>query len=496
MRCISLGKQRLFRFLGLCFLVWLGLGGLAGFAEEKVEPKDSPQVYKVKVVTDFKPDLSLKGVVMPQEFKCLPQIEMKEFGGDFKIESILPQGTSVKSGDIILKLDTEPLDKEIKNTVERLDNLKFDFAQSKERLPLDEKNSAQDLERAEIRYARAKEQLKNYTEIEWPLQKDRDALSMKWSEGRLADQITELEQLVKMYEESEIASKTKDLVLERTKRDVELSKISLELSKREQAFRHNVEHPKKLEDLVNEGKWAKEDLELLKKRTAMNADKSKESLGNMEFELREQTERLEHLKNDLSLCTLTAGSSGVLVYGDLTKLLVSDRPIFKELDDIPVKGDSVKPDRLAFTVYAPEKYGVMVSVPESVRFLVENGLKGLVLINALPDRSFHAAVSQIADLADGKKGGDAEYSTCLKLEEADLRRLQPGLSCTVKLDFKAFEGVIMIPSKLLIERKGKVFVKVKKDDAVSEQEVFAGMSDNNNTIILYGIATGDELVFP
>ncbi|MFH1226445.1 MAG: HlyD family efflux transporter periplasmic adaptor subunit [Planctomycetota bacterium] len=462
----------------------------AGLPEGKASASNEYRVSK----KSFQPELTLRGIIVPDKIQPV-RIEMKEFKSPLKVKNIVPSGAAVAASSVVLELDAEQLAKTISEAVNRFENMKFNIEQTKQRMALDRNNSRKELEKAQIRYERIKEQLKNYKETEWPLQKERDDLSLKHSESRLADQVVELQQLEEMYKESEIAGKTKEIVLERARRDVQLARTSLGLSQREIDYRRNVEHPKKLEDLANEEKWSKDDFESQQSRAAMSLAEAEKSLVNQEIEFKKHTEYLDNLKADLQLCVLTSPMEGIMAYGDLEQRLISGRaPAVQSTEEIQ-KGDSIQQNQTVAAIYSNRKYGVNVSIPENFRFLVKNNNNAKVFVNALSDKAFNAAISKIAGLADGKENNGLTYSARFTLEDND-GHLQPGLNCTVKFEIDAVPDVIVIPSKFLITRNGKSFVNIRENNAVSEKEVMTGLSKGDEIWITYGLKEGDTLASP
>jgi multidrug efflux pump subunit AcrA (membrane-fusion protein) len=459
-------------------------------SQDKPAIADDSSSHRVQKKT-FKPELSLKGIIVPDKIQAV-RFEMKEYKTPLKIKKIVSLGASVISGMVILELDTEPLEKTIKDAVNRFGNLKLNVEQTKQRKELERKNQNQELEKTQIRYDKSKDQLKNYKETEWPLQKDRDDLNLKHYEARLADQTVELQQLEEMYKESEIAGKTKELVLERARRDVQMAKTSLNIMQREIDYRRNTEHPKKLDDMANEEKWSKENLESLKLRINMNAAESDRTLANLEIEFKKHTEYLDDLKADLKLCVVTSAMDGVIVHGDVRQYLFSGKaPAVPAIEEMKT-GDTLQQNKTVLTVYSAKKYSVDLSIPEDFRQLMKDNNSGKVFVGALADKVFSAAVSRMANLADGKDSKGLTYSANLALEDND-DRLQPGLNCAIRFEIDAVNDVIVIPSGFLTTRDGKSFVNIREGNSVSEKEVMVGLSKGDEIWVTYGLKEGDVI---
>jgi multidrug efflux pump subunit AcrA (membrane-fusion protein) len=459
--------------------------------QDKPASSDMPYEYVVQKKS-FQPELLLKGTIIPGEMEQI-NLNLKEFKNPLTVKSIVPSGTLVKEGIIVFAAEPEMLDRTIQDATHKLDGMKLDIEQAKSKMATDEKNWQQDIEKARGRFARAQEELKNYKEIEWPLQKDRDDLNVKRNEAHLADQITELQQLEEMYKESEIAGKTKEIVLERAKRDVEIIKTSLDITRRDLDYSRQIKNPRRIKDLSNEENWSKENLELLESRTTLNFADAKQSLADREFELKKYIDYLARLKADRELITIRAKKSGIVIHGDLIQRLSYGKapavPIYEEIKE----GDSVQTNKTILTFYSPDSYSVITAIPENSRHLVKENNNARIYVNSLPDKVLKATVSKIAALADNTINNVMTFLGKLSLETNEAR-LNPGLNCLVEFEMDKLNDVIAIPANLLIKRENKSFVKLKAGNTVIEKAVILGASKDDEVWIASGLKEGDIIV--
>lgn len=480
-------KKRVVLWLLLTF-VWFTLPLLP---QTKPVSDNTPSEYHIQRKI-FQPELCLKGVIVPAEIDSI-SISLKEFKGSLTVKEIVPSGTSVKEGDKILSIDPEPIARLIQEAIRKSERLQFNIGQIKSKMDLDLKARSQELEKAKIRFINAQDKLKNYKEIEWPLQKDRDDLAIKRNESYLANQITELQQLEEMYNSSEVAGKTKEIVLERAKREAEIAKISLEITRRDVEYRRQVENPKRVDDLTNEEKWAREELALLESRISVNLAETKQALDELGFEMREHIKYLERLKTDNELLDVRATKGGIVIHGNLFQRLLSGKsPAVKPYEEIKL-GDNIQNKEIVLTLYSPDKFVVVTPIPETFRYIVKDNTPAKVHIKALPDKIFEATVSKIPDVADDTENNTRAFSTRLTLEDNDTR-LKAGFTCTVEFRFDQINDAMVIPANLLTERRGKYFVNLKRDGQTIEKEVMVGIVTDEAAWITSGLKIGDVIV--
>lgn len=460
--------------------------GLTLLPQEKSTEKEMSDEYRVQRKI-FQPELTLKGIITPPEMEQV-QVNLKEFIGSLAVKNIILSGTIVREGSLLFEADPEPLERLIRDAVHKLESMKSDLERTKSNLKMDEQTGQLELEKAQIRSANAQEQKKSYQELEWPLQKDRDGFTIRQREAYLADQKTELQQLEEMYKESELATKTKEIVLERARRDVELATINLELTRREAEYRRETGHPRQLKNLTNEENWAIKELELLKLRTTLSAAEAKRSLTNLEFEIQKQTEYLQRLQADRELLTVKATKSGIVVHGDMAqRLALRKAPGVPPREEIK-PGSTIQQNETILTLYSNSRYCVSTAIPEDFRYLVKSHNTGQVRIMALPDKPLKATVTGIADLADEAHA----FSTQLALEEQDTR-LRPGLNCLVQFELDKLTDVIVIPAHLIIKREDRTFVNLREGANLVEKEIIIGAWQGDQVWVASGLKEGDIL---
>jgi len=145
-------------------------------------------------------------------------------------------------------------------------------------LDLAKLEAEQDLSNAElaVEFARAglvkaRGDQEAFLKAERALEVDQGVLGLDASKGRADDAAAELAELEAMYSAEEFAKKTKELVITRSRRDLDFAKRSLELAQRRRTVEDTYELPAKERDLAHAVRSAEKELmeaeqELVKKR--------------------------------------------------------------------------------------------------------------------------------------------------------------------------------------------------------------------------------------
>jgi hypothetical protein len=84
-------------------------------------------------------------------------------------------------------------------------------------------------------------------------------LTMRQRENGLADEKQELAQLEEMYKGTHLATETKDIVLDRTRRNVKLQEQWLEISKDGNTVSMQFRYPQRDQDVRDTLRWAQQD---------------------------------------------------------------------------------------------------------------------------------------------------------------------------------------------------------------------------------------------
>jgi hypothetical protein len=145
--------------------------------------------------------------------------------------------------------------KEARDRERKLVKLQRDLEVAKLRfskLKLDHENAQtkyeQSLARTKIDLEIAKKKLQDYKQIHVPTRIARAELNLKWAESALLEAQQELEQLELMYSEEQFADKTKEIVIERAKRQLERTQRDTELRREEHKTLLGITIPQETKD--------------------------------------------------------------------------------------------------------------------------------------------------------------------------------------------------------------------------------------------------------
>ena len=176
----------------------------------------------------FAVEKSFTAAALPGGDCVLLKLDPKAWA-DFKIVQIAEHGATVAKGEVLIRFDSEDIDKKLVDARSALETAKLSLAQAE----LDSKilletspNKLESLRRAaEI----AKEENAYFTQTRRKAAEESAAQALKRSEQILSNQREELKQLSKMYEADDITEDTEEIILVRQQDAVASAEFALRM---------------------------------------------------------------------------------------------------------------------------------------------------------------------------------------------------------------------------------------------------------------------------
>lgn len=161
---------------------------------------------------------------------------------------------------------------------------------------------------------------------------------------------------------------------------------------------------------------------------------------------------------------------------------------------IPGVGDIVNMNSPVISLIGDDNYQIEVNVSESdiAKIKIDNTAK--VTLDAYSsDIIFPAKIVQI-DLSASIIDGVANYRSIVKFINKDYR-IMPGMTANIDVLALKKDNVVLIPSRAIISKNGKKFVKVIVGKTITLTNINTGIrGSDGNTEIISGVKVGDQIV--
>jgi RND family efflux transporter MFP subunit len=376
------------------------------------------------------------------EIRC--QVQSRATGGVPIIE-IVPEGTYVKEGDFLVKLDDSTLQTEVVqqqiacNTSRALAveaQAEFDatklalgeyesgtFRQEEGALQSDEFVAKENLRRAEeyLRYSQKLAARGYVTEV----QLEADRFAVEKARKELEGSRTKLDVLHRF---------TKLKTLNKLKADVETSEARLR--SRENSHK----------------------LDLARQKT---------------------------LEEQLAQCVINAPTSGQVVYANAP----SGEPLVAE-------GKLVRERQVIIRLPDPKRMQVTARVNESRIDRVKPGMLTRIRLDAFPEVELTGTVREVSEYplpAASAYSTMKEYATAIDITDPPAG-VRSGMTAQASIEVEKLDEAVQVPLQAVLERGDRFFCIVEQDGEYTAREVNVGRANEQVVVINDGVQTGDHVV--
>ncbi len=439
---------------------------------------DGP-VYQVK-----RGDLTIS-IVESGTIKARDQTIIKnEVEGRTSIVSIIPEGTRVKKGDLLVELDVSTLEDQKIDQDIRVQNAEAAYIGTKENLAVVENQAKSDVDLAKLTLEFAQQDLEKYIRGEHPYELDKANADITLAEEELAKATDTFMWSQKLYDQNYI-SKTElqgdKLSKDKTQLDVEMAKKSKDLLT-DYTYKRNLA---KLQSDVNQAEMAMERTE----RKA-NADiiQAQAELKAKESEFERQKDKLAKVEDQIKKTKVYAPADGLVIYATSAK--TGWRGSAEPLD----VGREVQEREELIYLPTGNSSDAEVMVHESHLKKITIGMPAIVTVDALAGKTFYGTVQQIAPLPDARSmwmNPDLKvYTTKVSIDGND-PMLRTGMSCQAEIIVQQYKDALYIPLQAVVRVGAEPTVYVKAGNSLQPRQVKVGLDNNKVIHITEGLKEGE-----
>jgi HlyD family secretion protein len=295
---------------------------------------------------------AITGTIAPAAFGAV-SLWPRAWSGEFLVLEALPQGARVAQGDVLVRLDVERIDEQIRQAELELRSAEVAHAGLLERHALSTEAAADELAQARARLDRANRSLAAFKEQGLEHERRGDELRARYEQQGIEDRVDELAQVEAMYEADELVDATEEIVLKRSRRDLESARLSNALAADRRALEAAVTRPMQLEQREEEVVLQQAAVARLVRSQAVDARAREDAAARSLRTLEDKREALARLRADRELFTLRAPGDGVLLYGKAEDYRPGGKPpVVERGSRLSARGDVLlvaDPRRLAVT---------------------------------------------------------------------------------------------------------------------------------------------------
>ncbi len=396
-----------------------------------------------------------------------------------KIIFIVPEGTVVKKGDVVARLQAEEIDQQIQAKTVELNEARGKRDQAQQELEIQINKGKSDIATAQLEFDLAVLDLEKYEMGDFVAEKAELERAIKEAEAELEkvrDEMHNIEILVKKGYRSPQQLREYQLRENswqfRVEHDLQQLKVLVVYDKKRQM------KEKKANAVESELK-----LERAKKTAAAEHKKNEAAVANAKNAVELHEQQLKEMEATKEKCTLKAAQDGTVAYANQRWYDPSER--IRE-------GTTVRSQQDIY--YLPDMANMQVkaNVHESVVDRIQVGQKAMIRLDAFADMKLQGSVKYVSELAATGYRDAKNYDAVIVIEEIpEGMAIKPGMTAEVDILVGTYEDIIAVPVGAVTEHFQQTFVYLLDGDKGERQAVKTGRMTHAFVEIVEGLEVGD-----
>lgn len=459
--------------------------GHPAVAQQKEQGEEKPKTQTV-TAGPFKVEVTFDGVF--EASRATEILLRPEVWSSLKVEEAVAEGKSVKQGETLLKLETEDLDKAIRDQEFALQLSELSLKQAKVELDSLEKSVPLDLEAARRAQRIAEEELEYFLLVREQQEKTTARENLKSAEYALEYDQEELNQLEQMYKADDLTEQTEEIILKRARRGVERAQFFLGIAK--DRFTRTMDYaiPREKQQIEEADTRARLSLRKSEETLPRSLEKQRIELEKTSLEHQRLEEKLQQHKADRELMIVEAPVDGVVYYGEAERgAWTTGATVRKQLRP----GGSVTPNSVLMTIVAGEPSVVRVDVPEKEYRHFAEGTRAAVKPTAFPDTAYEGTCGPLGPAA--VKAGTFDGEVRFRVGDEQPAPL-PGMTCKVVVTPYETDKAIAVPASAVFGEGSDRHVFLEEGGEAKQQPVKIGETAGGKIEIKEGLSEGDVIL--
>jgi HlyD family secretion protein len=368
-------------------------------------------------------------------------------GREVEITYLAPEGTHVREGDLLVRLDTTALQAEHERAIQVVRQVEME------------------LEAAQIDRQEAALAVQSVTEGAGALSLDEGRMSLRLAEARANRLREDHDRLQPLLAKGYITREE----LDRSRLELDEADARAQLAARALQVLTERTHPA-------EEKTAR--LQLARRQA---------QLAHLAPKLAQARGYADGLAVSIARCSIAAPRPGLVVYED-------------NLSTMPRRkvrvGDRVTPSQGLISLPDLRRMVVEASVREGDVHLLKGGQRAAVRAEAFPNVMLRGVVARLGVLAQAREGagaGDSRFDLVIELDPAPVD-LRPGMKARVEVVADERRDVVLVPLNGLFTHGGRTVCYLRRGDAVERRSVETGRANETEVEIVGGLEPGDRVL--
>ena len=405
--------------------------------------------------------------------------------GTSTILELVPEGTYVKKGDVLVKLDAADLQEKLVPEEARLKTQEADYLAAEEALAIQLSEHESELKKAKLAERFAEIDFHKYRDGDWPQQKKQAAADITVAEQELARAKDRLIWTKKLEAEGIVTRQD----LEADKLAVIKAEIDFEQAKAALKLLEEYDNPKQMAKLKSDWEEAVAEGERVKRRQKSEVAQKKADRDAKKANYEIQMARVAKLREQIEHTIIKAPQSGMIVYWTPRNRWSSQKP--------PEVGGTVRHRQTIMTLPDVSRMEIDVKIHESQIDRVRAGQPVRIKVDAFPDRDYTGTVTpEIAIMADSQRWFNPDvkvYNVVISIDQ-ETDGLKPGMSAKVEIICEVIRNKLLAPVTAVHILRGQTAAIVRNGSGLEIRRVKVGPTNDKQVVIEEGLEEGDMVM--
>ncbi len=400
------------------------------------------------------------------------------------IVSVVPEGTSVKRGDVLVELDSSDLTQQLNQQTITVDTAKAALIFANEAVEIQKSLNETDLKAAELLLQFSNVDLEKYKQGDWPLAQSKAESEILIAGEELKRSETKLMWTRKLAEKGYVTGT--ELIADEIalKKAQVQSRQAIDSRAVLEKYTHAKDNAKAVSDVEQAARAL--DRARLKTKSQLTQAEADQASKNSTHNL--SVKRLQKIKDQVEKTKIVTPNDGMVVYHQDGRYGRDDRVI--------EQGATVRENQHLMDLPDLSVMAVSAQIPEARIHQVSTGLRVMVTMDAQTDRILSGIVTKIGLLPDYVNrwmNPDLKvYQTEVTIDlDQDLSLLRPGMSAKVEILVDQISSALFVPIQSVTTIDAAPVCLVLEGGGFRTRRVEIGPTNDSFVVIRSGLKEGD-----
>ncbi|HEX7858944.1 MAG TPA: efflux RND transporter periplasmic adaptor subunit [Verrucomicrobiae bacterium] len=408
-----------------------------------------------------------------------------EVEGTARIIYIVPEGSYVKKGDMLVELDSASAQDQVNTQLISVEKAQFALIQAEEQLAIQQSVVDSEVRAAELKLQFAQMDLEKWLKMEAEQERTKAENEITTIREKLAIEKEKAEWSEKLEKQGFETKANRD----RDMLTVKQTELSFQMSTNALAMLKEFDLKKKQRTYESAVHEAEEELKRVKHQGTRKLAQFEADVKTQKITLDLSKSKLARDQKNLAAAKIYAPQDGLVVYS------VSENRFSSE--SLIEEGATVRNRQTFIKLPDISEMKLTVKIHESHINMISHGQPAYIVLDSMPDQRFRGYVSKVGLLPDTtSRWGNPNlkvYATEIMVTDK-LPDVKPGVSARAEVIITNLQNVISVPLQAVTTRRGKPVVYVVDGDDSNPVDVQVGLYNTKFIEITSGLKEGDRIL--